>query len=166
MEQRKNQRGMPAIARPGFLVMLSKSIFPRLFLLFLLGAFSQGPLSASEEPFGGEPSTLVVLWTSGDPEVAHRMALMYTHGAKKAGWFDEVRLIIWGPSQRLLAADKDIQAKVAAMREDGILVEACIVCAKSYGLVSVLEELGLAVRPMGAPLSEFLKSAEHKVLTF
>ena len=37
---------------------------------------------------------LVVLWTSGDPDVAHRVCLMYAHAAKKNGWFDEVTLII------------------------------------------------------------------------
>lgn len=146
--------------------MLLKTTSPILSLILLSGYFSPGPLCATEASSVAEPSTLVVLWTSGDPEVAHRVALMYTHGAKKADWFEEVRLIVWGPSQRLLAADKDIQAKVAEMREDGISVEACIVCARSYGLVSVLEELGLPVRAMGAPLSGFLKSADHTVLTF
>ena len=49
------------------------------------------------------PDKLVVLWTSDDPYVADRVALMYTHAAKKAGWFSEVTLIIWGPSAKLTA---------------------------------------------------------------
>jgi hypothetical protein len=36
---------------------------------------------------------------------------MYTHAAATNKWFGEVRLIVWGPSARLLAADKDLQAK-------------------------------------------------------
>jgi hypothetical protein len=31
---------------------------------------------------------LATVWTSGDPEVAHRVALMYSHAAKQSGWFD------------------------------------------------------------------------------
>jgi hypothetical protein len=62
-----------------------------------------------------DPDRLAVLWTSGDPDVAHKVCLMYTHVAKTAEWFDEVLLIVWGPSQKLLAADKDVRDKVKAM---------------------------------------------------
>jgi hypothetical protein len=106
-----------------------------------------------------------VLWTSGDPEVAHRACLMYAHAAKKQKWFDEVVLIVWGPSARLLAADKDIQAKVKAMMQDGVKVQACVACADSYGISDRLKELGIEVKGMGAPLSDMLKQG-WKVLTY
>lgn len=38
---------------------------------------------------------LIVLWTSGDKEVALNMVFMYTLNAKKKGWWDEVGLIVW-----------------------------------------------------------------------
>jgi len=111
------------------------------------------------------PAKLAVLWTSGDPDIAHRVAFMYTHNAKKAGWFDEVTLIVWGPSQRLLVGDKDLQAEVKAMLKDGIHVEACIACAMSYGIVEQLKALGITVRGEGVPLTNYLKG-DWKVLTF
>jgi hypothetical protein len=123
-------------------------------------------LAAAQQTRAQETDKLAVVWTSGDPDVAHRMCLMYTQAARTQGWFDEVTLIVWGPSQRLLAADKDIQEKVAAMREDGVLVEACIACARSYGLVDRLEALGLPVRPMGEPLSDYLKDDGWQVVSF
>ena len=110
-------------------------------------------------------SRLAVLWTSGDPEVAHRACLMYTHAARKQKWFDEVVLIVWGPSARLLAADKDIQAKVKAMMADGVTVQACVACADSYGISAQLKSLGIEVRGMGAPLTDMLKQG-WKVLTY
>ncbi len=109
---------------------------------------------------------LAVLWTSGDPEVAHRVALMYTHAAMRQGWFSEVRLIIWGPSQRLLVADKDIQAYVAKLQDAGVEVKACVVCADSYGIAEQVAALGIEVKPMGVPLTRHLKAASWKVLTF
>ncbi|MCC5805006.1 MAG: redoxin domain-containing protein [Opitutales bacterium] len=112
------------------------------------------------------PDRLAVLWTSGDPEVAHRVALMYTHAAMRQEWFSEVRLIIWGPSQRLLVADKDIQAYVAKLQEAGVEVQACVVCADSYGIAEEVAALGIEVKPMGMPLSRHLKGAAWKVLTF
>ena len=76
-----------------------------------------GPVRAQES---ADATRLAVVWTSGDPDVAHRMCLMYTHAAKTAGWFDEVRLVVWGPSARLVAGDKDLQAKLKAMKADGV----------------------------------------------
>ncbi len=108
---------------------------------------------------------LAVLWTSGDPDVAHRVAFMYTHNAKRVGWFDEVTLIVWGPSQRLLLGDKDLQKKVKEMQSDGVIVEACVACAMSFGIVEELKAIGITVKPMGLPLSNYLKG-DWKVLTF
>jgi hypothetical protein len=137
------------------------------FIVFLNMAllFALCPATVFAQETGKAPSRLAVLWTSGDPDVAHRVAFMYAHNAKKAGWFDEVTLIVWGPSQRLLVDDKDLQAEVKAMKADGILVEACIACAMGYGIVDELKALGITVRGMGVPLTNYLKDG-WKVLTF
>jgi len=123
------------------------------------------PAAAPQPVATSEPTRLAVLWTSGDPDVAHRACFMYTLNAKRAKWFDEVTLVVWGPSQRLLVGDKDLQAKVKAMTAVGVKVQACIACAKSYGLVDALRELGIEVKGMGPPLSDYLKDG-WKVLTF
>ena len=117
---------------------------------------------AQEKP---ETSKLAVLWTSGDPDVAHKVCFMYTHNAKKQKWFDEVTLIIWGPSSRLLSGDKDLQAKVNQMQTDGVIVKACKACADLYGVSDRLSQLGIEVKYMGQPLTEMLKT-DYKVLTF
>lgn len=119
----------------------------------------------TENPAAAATSRLAVVWTSGDPEVAHRVCLMYTHAARKAKWFNEVRLVFWGPSARLLAGDKDLQAKVKTMMADGVIVQACIVCADSYGVTEKLRSLGIDVKAMGQPLTQMLKDG-YKTLTF
>jgi hypothetical protein len=131
-----------------------------LFTVCPVTGFSQEAQQAQ-----GGPDKLAVLWTSGDADVAHRVAFMYAHNAKKVGWFDEVTLIVWGPSQRILVGDKELQAKVKAMQEDGVIVEACIACAMEYGVVDQLKALGITVRGMGVPLTNYLKS-DWKVLVF
>jgi hypothetical protein len=109
---------------------------------------------------------LMVVWTSGDPDVADKVCLMYTHAAKAYGWFADVTLVVWGPSQRLLVGDPLLQAKVEAMQADGVVVEACIACARKLELVEELEALDIDVKGMGVPLSEALKDPETEVLTF
>ena len=132
-------------------------------ILVLSLAFTSLPrASADEIPV---PSRLCVLWTSADPDVARNVCFMYTLNAKKAGWFDEVNLVVWGPSAKLLSENPLLQQEVRAMQQAGVVTEACIVCAKRYGVVEKLKELGLTVRPMGRPLSERLKK-DWKILTF
>lgn len=140
--------------------------FATIAFLYLYSCNSSAFAAEGNSPLVTEPNSLVVVWTSGDPDVAHRVALMYTHAAKTNGWFDEVRLIVWGPSQRILVGDKDLQAKIAKMQEDGVIVEACIACAQSFGIVEELRGLNLPVRGMGEPLTNYLKGPEYSVITF
>lgn len=108
---------------------------------------------------------LAVLWVSGDRDVAEKSCLMYTHAAKKYGWFDEVVLIVWGPSSKLLAEDEELQKKVKAMQDDGVILEACIACANMLDVTDDLKALGIDVKGMGVPLSDYLKKGYH-VLTY
>ena len=49
--------------------------------------------------------SLVVVWTSGDREVARKMVFMYTKNARLRDWWGRVRLVVWGPSAQLLSVD-------------------------------------------------------------
>ena len=100
---------------------------------------------------------LAVLWISGDVNVAKKMCFMYTYNAKKQGWFDEVVLIVWGPSAKLLSENKDLQEYIKKMKEEGIIVEACVACAKMYGVDKELAAMGIDVKGMGTPLTKYLK---------
>ena len=123
---------------------------------------------ADSQSFAGENpknSKLAVVWTSGDRDVAERVCFMYVHNAKKAGWFDRVEIIVWGPSAKLLSEDAALQKKVKKMMKDGVTINACKACADSYGVSGKLSELGIEVKYMGAPLSNMLKN-DIKVLTF
>ena len=54
---------------------------------------------------------LVMVWSSADPEVARNMVFMYSRASQKHGWFDDVTLIVWGPSSRLLTEDEDLRTE-------------------------------------------------------
>ena len=142
-----------------------KILLATVFLIGLGFSETTAGTGVSQERQESSDSRLAVLWTSGDPEVAHRVCLMYTHAAKKQKWFDEVVLIIWGPSARLLAADSSLRQKVSAMAADGVSLQACVACADSYGVSEELRRIGIDVKPMGRPLTNMLKDG-WKVLTF
>jgi hypothetical protein len=131
--------------------------------VLLIAVICCAPVLGQEKAVSND--RLAVLWSSGDPEVAHRVCFMYTDNAKKQKWFDEVTLIVWGPSARLLAGDKDLQAKVRTMISDGVKVQACLACTDSYGVTEQLRLLGIDVKYMGKPLTDLLKQG-WKMLTF
>ena len=130
-----------------------------LLCLVLLGAstFKHETALPLEEQ-ASEPSKLVVLWTSGDRDVALNMVFMYTYNAKKNGWWKDIRFIVWGHSSKLLSEDAELQQEIKKMKEIGIELLACKACADRYGVSKKFEELVIEVKYMGVPLTEMLKS--------
>jgi len=135
-------------------------LFSGIFI-FLTSASGQEPAA----PAATKNDTLLVVWSSGDPEVAEKVCFMYTYNAKKAGWFNEVIFVVWGPSAKLVAENEKLQETVRKMKEEGIIMEACVACARMYGVQDKLAELGFDVKGMGTVLSSYLK-AGYPNITF
>ena len=141
-----------------------KAILPFL-LLILCTSTLIGSNKKDENMKKTEKQRLDVIWTSSDPEVAEKVCFMYTQNARLKGWFDEVVLVVWGPSAKLLSENKVLQDRVKLMIADGVKVEACVACAKMYGVADQLTAIGIEVKPMGPVLTVYLKE-NWKVLTF
>jgi hypothetical protein len=148
----------------------------KLFCLIIIGLMSASLMYAQDVKSDSVMSSfrenevkpderLVVLWTSGDPEVARKMVFMYVYNAKKYDWWKEITFIVWGPSSKLLSEDEDLQEKIRKMLKEGIKVEACKACADMYGVSEQLSKLGIEVRYLGEPLTKYKKNGRH-VLTF
>ena len=82
---------------------------------------------------------------------------MYTHNAKKHGWWEQVRILMWGPSDRLLIGDAEIQDQAKEMMADGVEFLACKACADRLGVGEALAGLGVTVFYTGVALTEMLK---------
>lgn len=113
-----------------------------------------------------QPNKLKVVWTSGNRETALKMVFMYALNAKKQDWWEEVTLIIWGPSAQLAAVDEEIRQYLQKMKNAGVKLQACLACANQYEVTDNLKELGVEVKYMGEPLTKFLKAPDTKVVTF
>ena len=140
----------------------------KLFMFLIVILMTSNLFSQSEKNLKSNISpndTLVVLWTSGDPEVAEKVCFMYTHNALKRDWFKTVILIVWGPSANLLANNSNLESKVKSMISDGIQLKACKACSDSYGVSDKLRDIGIEVIYMGNPLTKYLKSG-YSILNF
>lgn len=138
------------------------------FLLFtglLLAHTSSFGQESPPPPTATANDTLLVVWSSGDPEVAEKVCFLYAYNAKKWGWFKEVIFVVWGPSAKLLAEDEKLQESVKKMKEEGMILEACVACARMYGVVDDLKALEIDVKGMGTVLTKYLK-AGYPNITF
>ncbi len=131
-------------------------------MLLILISFK---MKAQTEKLKSEPDTLCILWTSGDPDVALKMVFMYANAAKQNGWWNQVELIVWGPSAKLASENKEIRESLTKLIKAGVKTEACKACTDQYGVSEKLAKLGIDVKYMGVPLTEILKSTK-KLLTF
>jgi hypothetical protein len=116
--------------------------------------------SAAGQNVGEAPvaESLVIVWTSGDREVAKKMVFMYSKNSRLKGWWGRVRLVVWGPSAQLLAVDQELQEELEDLQAAGVELLACKACADLYGVTTKLMSLGIEVIYMGAPLTEMLKT--------
>jgi hypothetical protein len=108
---------------------------------------------------------LLIVWTSGERDVARRMVFMYAKNAKLNGWWEKLTLLIWGASTELICEDATLQEMLKELQETGIRTIACKSCAAQFELVDNLEALGVEVFPTGEYLTLWMK-AGNPVLTF
>jgi hypothetical protein len=94
------------------------------------------------------------------------MLYIYTINAKKQGWFDDITMIVWGPSAKLLAEDKELQNLIKKLAKAGVKLEACSWCTEQYGVTEDLKKLGIDVRGMGKSLTDYIKDENMEVLVF
>jgi len=108
---------------------------------------------------------LVVIWTSDDRDVALKMVFMYVLNSKLNKWWDDITMIIWGPSANLLSLDYELQEYLMKIKEQGVMLEACINCTDMYDVTKKLTSLGIDVKLMGLPLTQYIKEGRN-IITF
>ncbi len=149
--------------------MTKKYISLVLILFFVVSGISLGTQEKSEVKVKVKAETKkhnqLIIWSSGDREVALKLVFMYTYNCQKRNWMDKVQLLVWGPSSKLLAEDKELQEEIKKIKEVGVELTACKACADMYGVSDKLTALGIDVKYMGVPLADMQKNGWH-VLTF
>jgi len=100
---------------------------------------------------------LFILLSSGDKEVLLEPGLLYPLNAAKNKWMDEVKVIIFGPSEKVVAYSPEVQAKLKELQEAGIEIMACKWCSDAWSITGKLEELGIKVIYVGTVMSQLLK---------
>lgn len=103
---------------------------------------------------------LNILWTTTNRDTIKNMIAMYSIGAIRHGWIDNVNVIIWGASAEIAGNDEEIQGLIKDMMQAGVTFQACLACADKYGVAPILERLGMEVKYMGPDLTNILDKNE------
>jgi len=132
-------------------------------LVVLLLVVSVISVASAKTPEPDTSKDLVVLLTTGEKDVITKMVSVYL-GFKRDSWGD-ITVLIWGPSGKLIANDKEVQEGIVKLQEKGIKIQVCKWCAEQYLVDAKLAELGFEVDYMGTPLTEYLQS-DKRVIVF
>jgi len=100
---------------------------------------------------------LFVLLSTADREVALEVGLVYPLNAAREKWLDEVKLIVFGPSEKLAAGDAEVQEKLRELDRAGVEVIACKWCADRMKITDTLEKAGIKVAYVGPIISQLIR---------
>ena len=143
---------------------MKNSFLRVLSLIFIIALCScnQQPAEEikSDQTAVDESDKLVILWTSRDREVALNMIFMYSNYQKRNGYWDDITIVVWGPSQKLLSEDKELQENVKQLLSIGVTVKACKACSDKYGVSKQLADLGVTVKYM-SEFTEYIKGGRN-----
>jgi len=101
-------------------------------------------------------SKVFVLVSSADREVALEVGLVYPLNASKNHWMDEVKVIFFGPSEKVAANDAEVQGRIKELLDVGIEVLACKWCSDRMNITEKLEAIGVRVIGVGPFISNLL----------
>ena len=98
-----------------------------------------------------------VVITGQDRGVVLEPGLLYPFNAATKGLMEEVKIIFFGPSEKLAATDQQVQDRIKEAMSAGIQVVACKHCSDGFGVTETLEALGLDVVYVDGVISQLLK---------
>jgi len=110
---------------------------------------------------------LLVIITAGENEIyKFRSAVSISMNIKKKSYMDDVKVVFFGPSEKLLASDNaEILNLFKDLKNTGIEIFACKNVSDNFSITPKLIDLGLNVTLIGKIVTDLLKDG-YIPLTF
>ena len=100
-------------------------------------------------------SKIVVVIASGEKAVVET-ALMYTKNTLKHRWMEDVNMILFGPSEQLVANDSELSKEVQEICSAGEAI-ACKFISDKEGSSEPLSKLGVKIEYVGTIIADLIK---------
>lgn len=111
---------------------------------------------------------VLVIVSSGEEAVEKALTgMMFAINAKKHNWLENVNLMFFGPSEKMIAKGENEQVSGLLKQaiELGITPVACRAISEREDISMELKGLGIDVEYVGTILSSYIKK-DYQVLTF
>jgi hypothetical protein len=110
-----------------------------------------------------DSNKLYILWTNADILTSEKMVMMYARNSVLNHWWDEITIIIWGATAKLVAENLLMQENIKMALHAGVHISACKACAEQLGVAEKLAELGIEVIYWGKGLTDILQGNERLI---
>lgn len=100
-------------------------------------------------------SKVLVIIATGEKEKAIT-GLMYAKNAAKNNWLDDLKVVFFGPSEKLITEDKEI-AEYALEIADLCETMACKYISDKEDISDEIKEKGVKIEYVGSIISDFIK---------
>lgn len=102
------------------------------------------------------PDKLAVIISSNDEGKA-RTGLAYAANALKNDWVSDIEMFIFGPAEKLVTENKELQSIVREFKLSEGKVLACKAIADKYNVAEQISDLGIDVQFIGKLVSDKIK---------
>ena len=101
---------------------------------------------------------LFFLIATGDKDTLMEVALFYPLTVAKEKWMKDVKVILFGPSEDVVARDENVQKRIKRLQEEGgIEIKACKYCSDKLGISEKLEAMGITVEYVSPIMAQWIK---------
>jgi hypothetical protein len=103
----------------------------------------------------------VLIWLASGERAKLEPGILWGVNATKNGWVDEVRIVVFGESQKLLLEDHELFQMMNEVKSPMF----CKYLAESVGIEKDLQAKGANLIDVGEPIAEAIKEG-FQVITF
>jgi hypothetical protein len=98
---------------------------------------------------------VLIIVSSGDKNVVST-AMVFGTISFEAKLYSDLKVFFFGPSEKLIAEDKELQANLTKLIKDGITPVACVNVSNAFDITPKLTTLGLNTIPVGKAIADLV----------
>lgn len=103
----------------------------------------------------------ILIWLASSEREKLKPAIVYGINARKYGWLDDVKFVVFGESEKLLLEDNELFNLI----NDNENTAYCKFVSEEFGITDKLEKKGANVIYVGEYISNLIKNG-YQVMTF
>ena len=108
---------------------------------------------------------IAILWTSKDRDIFFEAVEPYCEACFTNRNYEDLTLIVWGPSVCLLSKDASIRKQLALLIEKGMNVKASGMLSAKYNCREMLTEIGAEISNVNELLTDLLRDENRRIVS-